>query len=155
MLITVNSRYAVCVEDKVGTTEHSDQLARYVEVLAAEGFSDDNILPVYVQTCEQGTYAGVKKAGYSILSRRDLLDVLRTYASNDGNAIVRDFHRHLEGIDQQVEAFRTVPPSGGVALAFVARILLRVAGKALGRGVGIRAESVWRLLGILVERAQG
>ena len=109
ILITINSQYAVCIEDKVGTIEHSDQLTRYIEALTSDGFSEDNTLPVYVQTYEQGTYAGVKKAGYSVLSRADLLEILRPYADENGNAIVNDFYRHLDEVDREVKAFRTHP----------------------------------------------
>ncbi len=110
VLLIVNSRYALCIEDKVGTTEHSDQLARYVEALTSEGFSEDDIIPVYVQTYEQGSYAGVKKAGYSIFDREDFLSVLRPYVESQGsNEIARDFHSHLDRIDKQVKAFEILP----------------------------------------------
>ena len=54
----------MCIEDKVGSTEHSDQLERYRRTLLEEGYAAGNIIPIYVQTYEQSTYLNVEKAGY-------------------------------------------------------------------------------------------
>lgn len=111
VLIAVNDDIHICIEDKVGTTEHSDQLARYVNALVGKGTSADSILPVYIQTHEQGSYETVKKSGYKVLGREQLLDILSTYPEECGNAIVQDFRRHLEQLDAKVNAFRTAPIS--------------------------------------------
>ncbi|MCO5099244.1 MAG: PD-(D/E)XK nuclease family protein [Rhodocyclaceae bacterium] len=119
VLIIINSRLAICIEDKVGSTEHSEQLERYVEGLKADGFPPKDIVPVYVQTFEQSTYAAVKAAGYAPVSRKRLLAILEPYAKTPGaDAIARDFHDRLAQVDREVESFRYQPPSQWTWLAW-------------------------------------
>ena len=113
ILITINDSIAVCIEDKVGSTEHSNQLQRYLEILREENFSDENVIPVYIQTGEQGSYKGVKSAGYEIMRRGELISLLQSYKDQGGtNSIVQDYFDHLHEIELQVNAFQTKPPSG-------------------------------------------
>ena len=119
VLLIINSRLAVCIEDKIGSTEHSNQLARYVERLAADGFAPEDIVPVYVQTFEQGTYTAVKAAGYAPVSRKRLLAILGPYVTSPGaNAIARDFHDRLTNVDREVESFRNQPLAQWTRLAW-------------------------------------
>ncbi|MEX2490408.1 MAG: PD-(D/E)XK nuclease family protein [Nitrospirales bacterium] len=112
VLLVINDAIAVCIEDKVGTTEHSDQLQRYLAGLKEEGFSEDQILPVYVQTGEQDSYRAVKAAGYGVVRRRELITLLSQYLNQGGlDTVARDFHDYLADIERRVEAFRTQPLS--------------------------------------------
>jgi hypothetical protein len=45
VLIVVNNSVAICIEDKVRTREHSEQLERYVGLLREEGFTENLIVP--------------------------------------------------------------------------------------------------------------
>lgn len=108
--VFINGDIVVCIEDKTGSVEHSNQLTRYVEGLKAEGHLPESILPIYVQTFDQGSYASVKGSGYAPISRRTLLDILAPCASRaNANAIARDFYEHLNRIEQETESFRTQP----------------------------------------------
>jgi hypothetical protein len=110
VLLVINDSIALCIEDKVGTTEHSEQLQRYLAGLKEDGFSEDQIIPVYVQTGEQGSYRGVKAAGYSVMRRGELITLVREYLDHGGSdSVARDFHNYLADIDRRVEAFRTRP----------------------------------------------
>lgn len=110
ILIVINETIAVCIEDKVGTTEHSEQLQRSLAGLKQDGFSDDQIVPVYVQTGEQGSYRGVKAAGYAVMQHRELIALLQSYLEEGGSdSIARDFHDYLKDIENRVEAFRSRP----------------------------------------------
>ncbi len=110
VLVVINETIAVCIEDKVGTTEHSEQLQRYLAGLKQDGFSDDQIIPVYVQTGEQGNYRGVKAAGYAVIRRGELIALLQSYLKEGGSdSIARDFHDYLKDIENRVEAFRSRP----------------------------------------------
>lgn len=113
ILITINDTIAVCIEDKVGSTEHSNQLQRYLEILREENFTDENVIPVYIQTSEQGSYKGVKSAGYEVMRRGELISLLQSYKDQGGaNSIVQDYFDHLHDIELQVNAFHTNAPSG-------------------------------------------
>jgi hypothetical protein len=108
VLIVVNDTVAICIEDKVGTKEHSKQLERYVRLLMEGGLTENHIVRVYIQTGEQGDYNNVKAAGYSILLRANIIDL---FSRNevDNNAIARDFHDHLRKVEENVRAFNRLP----------------------------------------------
>lgn len=108
ILVVLNDDIAICIEDKVNSTEHSDQLRRYLSVLNLEGFVDDRILPIYIQANEQSNYRAVVAAGYGVIRRSDLVKLLREHQGS-GNAIVRDFHDYLADMDQRIASFRTRP----------------------------------------------
>jgi len=108
VLIVLNGTVAICIEDKVGSFEHSEQLERYVATLREEGFVEDNIVPVYVQTGEQSSYKAAEDAGYSIVRRAELITLLsRSVTGND--SIARDFHDYLSDVEQSVRAYNTIP----------------------------------------------
>ncbi|MEO7822064.1 MAG: PD-(D/E)XK nuclease family protein [Gemmatimonadaceae bacterium] len=111
VLLIINERLAVCIEDKAGSIEHSGQLARYFESLTRR-FTAADIVRVYVQTFEQGTYEAVRGAGYALVSRKELIAILKPYAlSPEPNDIARDFYSRLTSIDHDVESYRHQPVS--------------------------------------------
>jgi hypothetical protein len=119
VLLTINSTIAVCIEDKAGSVEHGNQLERYIDDLKGDNIARTDIVPVYVQTMEQGSYTAVEKAGYGQLSRKDLLEVLGPYVGDSKpNAIAWDFYKHLARIEEKVESFRTQPTSEWNSLAW-------------------------------------
>ena len=75
ILIVPNVAFAIAVEDKVGSTEHSDQLRRYRDVLRGEGYADIRL--VYVQTGDQGSYTSAAEAEYRIIQRHQILELLQ------------------------------------------------------------------------------
>lgn len=112
ILLILNNTISVCIEDKVGSTEHSNQLQRYLEILKTEPFSKDGIVPIYVQTGDQGSYKEVRDAGYQIVQRPELLRILESYSNQGGsNSIVSDFHEHLAQLEMKVQSFKDRPPS--------------------------------------------
>ena len=112
VLAIVDKTLAVCIEDKIESTEHSDQLRRYLASLGEDGFSRDRLLPTYIQCGEQGDYRDVLDAGYVIVRRRELVALLRNYLSEGGtNSIGRDFHDYLAKLETKYESFRHLPPA--------------------------------------------
>lgn len=119
ILLIINDTIAVCIEDKVGSTEHSNQLQRYLDGLIDDNFSEEQIVPVYIQTGDQGSYKAVKSAGYEVMRRRELLGLLQTYREQGGtNSIIQDFHDYLSTIEREVEAFRAQPLSSWTPYAW-------------------------------------
>jgi hypothetical protein len=111
ILVKVNDHFAILIEDKTHTKNHSGQLERYYQVLSDE-FDADKIIPVYLKTGDQGNYNAVKKAGYKPFLRTDFLDVLE-YALKVGvsNNILLDFHHHLTTLEQSFQSYITLPAS--------------------------------------------
>ena len=134
VLAVVDGHFHLLIEDKVGTKQHSGQLEGYKQVLRDDGIADTQVLPIYLQTHEQSSYAEVEDAGYQIVGREDLLGVLRPYRDRGGsNAIALDFLRYLEGLHKEFTAYETTSVSeewaGNTWLGFLAETK-----KRLGRG---------------------
>ncbi len=89
------NRIILIIEDKVSTTEHSNQIKRYKKAVR-EKYSDryDHLVAVYFKTGnESREYLPSKnKCGHFL--RRDLLDVLNRY-QNTQNTIIDDFRTFL------------------------------------------------------------
>ena len=100
-----DSKYAVVVEDKVGTQQHSGQLPRYKEVAKGLGYKEDQLVCIYFQTGDQSNYDKVMDSGYKVFHRTDFLDVLDPY--DEANAILLDYRERLNGIEMQVQAYQT------------------------------------------------
>lgn len=104
ILVLINDSILIPIEDKIHSREHSDQLPRYLQLLKEEGHPEQNILPIYLQTGEQGDYKKVQESGFLHFSRADLLSILKTGADIN-NEILNDYIAYLEEIDHQVQSF--------------------------------------------------
>ena len=103
---------AVIIEDKIGTSEHSDQLNRYRQAIVDEGFAPDNVICVYLKTRDQSNLSAVEKAGYKVIGRKDLLDFFHSQQMQDvvkANDILRDFVDNLDGVENLVNSYLSAP----------------------------------------------
>lgn len=107
VLCIINDEYAILIEDKVFTKNHSDQLQRYYSEVASRGFSADKILPIYYKTEDQSSYWAVTENGYQVLLREDIVAVLHSYSGE--NQILVDYKKYLEDISNKVESYKTLP----------------------------------------------
>ena len=111
VLIEINDEFAILVEDKTFTSEHSDQLARYLQDLG-KTFQRDKIAAIYLKTGDQGSYADVDSAGYSRFRRQEFLELLEQGIQRGvRNDIYRDFYDSLLSLDQSIRAFSVKPIS--------------------------------------------
>lgn len=102
VIVEINESIAILIEDKVGTAEHSGQLKRYLAAASAR-FPDHKVVPIYIQTYIQPGYEGVRAAGFSVLTRRELIDLLPLKATD---SVLSQFREHLEMLDQDYESYR-------------------------------------------------
>jgi hypothetical protein len=108
VLSIINGEFVILIEDKTYTKDHSDQLARYFEDVKSRVYREEDILPIYFKTGDQGDgYPGVEEAGYKLFLRADILQVLNCYSGND--AILTDYRGHLQAVEDQVESYKTIP----------------------------------------------
>jgi hypothetical protein len=111
IVAVVNQRLALCIEDKINTSEHSDQLPRYRAIMEAS-FGKGNVGCVYFKTGDQGSYKSVTDAGFVPFGRTDILDVLRSGRDLGlRNHIIEEFVEYLESWDAAVRSFRAVHPA--------------------------------------------
>lgn len=99
VLCIINGIYAILIEEKTNTMEHSDQLCRYLNQVNQGDFMQENILPIYLQTGDQANYSKVKEEGYQPFLREDFLKILRPYS--DRNAILVDYRNYLQSIQMK------------------------------------------------------
>lgn len=112
VLCIINENIAILIEDKRGTVEHGNQIARYKQILQSKrGFTPEQIIPVYVQTGDQD-FSAIKRKGYVVLRRQDLLEVLADEAGSlaqKENNIFQDFVANLRDKENAVAAYATTP----------------------------------------------
>lgn len=101
--------YALLIEDKVFTRQHSEQLQRYKELLEEEYQQNEKnktILPIYFQTGSQSNYDPVKEQGYKLFLRTDFMQVLEEGITNNiNNDIFIGSYHHLKKIDNRFRSF--------------------------------------------------
>ena len=73
VLCVVNGIYAVLIEDKTGSSESGDQLARYYKTVLKNFLNPEYILQIYFKTKEQSSYSNVRTCAYEVFGRKELL----------------------------------------------------------------------------------
>lgn len=111
VLLTVicgEEKYKIVVEDKVYTSEHSNQLLRYLENLkdAYQGYTPKG---VYYKTGFQSDLSAVIEANYKIIDRRRMLDLLAPYAAQTSNQIILDYFEYWNEFEQKAQSYQTLP----------------------------------------------
>ena len=114
VLCIINDTYCVLIEDKVGSLQHSDQLIRYKQFMLnghTQTFTEDKIIPIYLQTHDQSNYKAVLTDGFYPVTRRDLLDLFNSEqnAALQESDIYSDYHNHLQSIEEAVQSFKSKP----------------------------------------------
>lgn len=113
ILCIVNNKLMIIIEDKTHTTNHDDQLAKYLSEIEKRACDKNDIFPIYFKTYDQACYKNViEKNKYQVFSRSDFLSIL-----NNGNyiginnAIFQDFRQHLQLIEDKVQNYLNMPIS--------------------------------------------
>lgn len=110
----VNNLYFIVIEDKKGSSEHSDQLIRYA-AFAKIKYKKSNIkiVLVYFKMEEQGSYGAIEKAGYSLFQRSEMLLILQNYIDSTEKAIqndiIVDYYENLRSLDRNISSYISIP----------------------------------------------
>ena len=109
ILLTVNDKYKVIIEDKTYTSEHSDQLRTYKEEINKE-FPDYTLVCVYYKIWLQSNTKQIVQNEYLFFGLESILKVLDRfkYIQND---IFTDYYEYLKNLDDEINAFETKPVS--------------------------------------------
>ena len=107
----INNEIFLIIEDKIGTDEHSDQIASYIKKVKSYKTENGNawktIVPVYFKTGNksQENFEYLEKKGYGVFLRNDMSEVLDKYP-NTSNTIIEDFRRHLQKLEDDANRKR-------------------------------------------------
>lgn len=112
VLVLVNDKNALIIEDKTNTKDHSDQLIGYLKKFENKytEYKKDNILPIYFKTGDQSSYEDVKDKGYKVYKRNNFLNVLK-YGIDLGisNRLFTDYYEYLLNIENEVNRYIDEP----------------------------------------------
>ncbi len=107
IVVEIGAGHLLVIEDKVHSSEHSNQLKIYAEALKKR-YPTRKLALVFLKTGDQSSYHGVKTDGWTTFLRLELLAVLRR-GSDCTNAIYRDFLDSLEDMEMAVQRYKTAP----------------------------------------------
>lgn len=105
VLLTLNYReksYKIIIEDKINTSEHDNQLAKYMGNLANENVE---LIGIYFKTGFQSDLSAVEAAGYKLFGRKDILGILQKCSSR--NAILLDYRAYWENFEDIAQSYNT------------------------------------------------
>lgn len=105
VLITVNDKYKVIIEDKTHTADHDNQLIRYREIVQKD-FDGYECIGVYYKTGFQSDLKNVSDAGYVICNRETILAILKKYITKIQNNIFLDYYNYLNEFDIRANNFK-------------------------------------------------
>jgi hypothetical protein len=103
LLVLVNGKYAIVVEDKTETAQHSGQLSRYKEAVDKHYPKHDRYF-IYLKSgndCHFSYYT-VEKENYRVFNRKHMLEILRPNRSS--NNIYGDFVAYIKQLEDQTFA---------------------------------------------------
>ena len=80
ILLTVNDKYKVIIEDKTYTSEHDNQLKRYMDDVRID-FCNYIPIGVYFKTGFQSDWSNVEKSNYLPFGREQILSTIEKYIS--------------------------------------------------------------------------
>lgn len=112
VLIEVNGKYIILIEDKKATKEHSNQLARYKSAIQKGSYENHQLVCVYFKMQNQGRLGNITANGYHFFNRRMMLDILSPYIEKTQQAahpIAKDFYRYINAIEEKICSYRHLP----------------------------------------------
>ena len=105
VLIVINDEHVILIEDKVHTKEHHNQLITYLESDQAKKYS--NCHPIYYKTINQSNLDNVMAAGYKVIDRQDMLNILeKGLIAGIKDSIFLSYYFYLKGIQYKVDGYK-------------------------------------------------
>ena len=108
----INDDAFLIIEDKTNTSIHDNQLERYKETVETEYEGRrERLYYVYIKTGNEplSVLKEIEKKGYKTISRTEIIACLNQYKGN--NALLLNYIKHLEKIEDETQSFRKLPVS--------------------------------------------
>lgn len=103
VLITVNDKYNIIIEDKTFTGQNGNQIQRYKEKLSKKGYQ--NIICVYYKIVEQAE----EEQDIININRSLLIGLFSKYEKQTTNQIFLNYYEYLLYLDWAVNCYKTEP----------------------------------------------
>lgn len=107
ILVKVNDKYVIVIEDKMDTVEHSNQLNRYKEILEADFVKDynkDYFRLIYLTIGDESCYQYILDKGYTVLDRKQILNLIEKHINK--NDILDDYYNYLSCIEKEFNLYK-------------------------------------------------
>ena len=112
VLVLVNYRLAILIENKIGDHGDSEAVSKQIEDYknaAKAEYQEYDIVPVYVNIGNISKWKLPCEEKCGRLLRKDILGVLNKF-ENACNTIVYEFREHLQELEDRTNSFRHLPP---------------------------------------------
>lgn len=103
VLIILENQYAIIIEDKLNTSQHSDQLNRYKKLLMEENFNI--LIPIYYKPFEQSDTNIVSNSGYKHFTRDSMIQILEAELNSD---LAKMYYNRLLQIDEAISSYKNL-----------------------------------------------
>lgn len=110
VLLTVNDRYKIIIEDKTYTKEHNNQLERYRDSLSKE-YPDYIIKCVFLKTGFQSDHSEIIRNGYKYFGIKDILKTLEKYVTDQTNVILISYYEYIKTLYNEINNYKFLPIS--------------------------------------------
>ncbi|WP_300363887.1 PD-(D/E)XK nuclease family protein [Fusobacterium sp.] len=103
VLLIINKKYYIIIEDKINACEGDNQVNRYYQKLSNE-VKSENIRTVYLKTGDESYYYLTTKGVNCIYLRKDMLKLKESYKGK--NIIINDYFSNLQNIQDIQDNFK-------------------------------------------------
>ncbi len=108
VLLTVNDKYKIIIEDKTYTHEHDDQLSVYRNCIETK-FPDYTVVGVYYKIGFQSDLRTIKENNYKYFGLKTICSILDRHIDCIDNDIFVDYYNYVKEIENDINRFRTLP----------------------------------------------
>lgn len=111
VLVINEGEYFICVEDKVDSGIHSNQLYKYKNnitkkdeiIIDDKEYKDGEMIFCYFKTGDQNTFLSPLAHGYNTVSRESLLELFNNYSDEIEHDIFVNYFSYLEKLNEEKE----------------------------------------------------
>lgn len=108
VLLTLNDKYKIIIEDKTYTSEHDDQLSRYRESIKTK-YPDYTVVGVYYKTGFQSNKKTIKDKNYIYFGLDKIYTILDKHINSINNDIFKDYYYYIEELKTEKDKFKKLP----------------------------------------------
>ena len=105
-LVYEEKKYKIIIEDKTFSSEHDNQLQRYLDNIKAKD-DVEAVIGVYFKTGFQSDYSLVEEAGYVVFNRKDMLSLMEKYSSIK-NDIFCSYYEYWKDFDDDANEYDNI-----------------------------------------------